>query len=310
MTTTLTRAGAATGTAPTTSTIAASPAADPATGFGTAAPDAAGLEAPAISPQSRRRRLGRRRSFPGARLLGPLAIVVVWQAASSAGLLDPRLLTGPDVVARTAWGLIADGTLGEHASASLSRALLGLLLGTVAGVVLAIVAGLTRLGESFVDGTMQVKRAIPNLALIPLLILWLGIGEEFKVTVVALGVLIPIYINTYAALTGIDAKHVELAESLGLTRLQYIRWVLVPGALPGFFVGFRLAVVGSWMALIVVETVNATSGIGYMMSQAQLYAQSDIILVGLLVYGIFGFVSDALVRTLERRVLSWQRTLG
>jgi len=260
--------------------------------------------------QSRRRRLGRGRSLPGARLLGPLLIVVVWQAASALGFLDPRLLAGPDAVARTAWELIADGTLGAHIGTSLSRALLGLAIGTAAGVLLAITAGLTRLGESLVDGTLQVKRAIPILALIPLLILWLGIGEEFKVTIVALGVLIPIYINTYSALTSIDRKQIELAESLGLSRWQYIRFVLGPGALPGFFVGFRLAVVGSWMALIVVETINATSGIGYMMSQAQLYAQSDIIVVGLVVYGIFGFTSDALVRLLERRVLSWRRTLA
>jgi len=266
-----------------------------------------GLE---LHPQSRRRRLGRQRSLPGSRLLGPLIIVVVWAAASALGLLDPRLLTGPGDVAATAWRLITDGTLGEHVLASLSRAVLGLVIGTVAGVLLAIIAGLTRLGESLVDGTVQIKRAIPVLALIPLLILWLGIGEEFKVTIVALGVLIPIYINTYSALTGIDRKQIELAESLGLSRWQYVRYVLIPGALPGFFVGFRLAVVGSWMALIVVETINATSGIGYMMSQAQLYAQSDIILVGLVVYGVFGFVSDALVRLLERKVLSWRVTLA
>ncbi|QAY61702.1 ABC transporter permease [Microbacterium protaetiae] len=272
--------------------------------------DAASAPKLELSRQSQRHRLGRGRSRPGSRLLGPLLLLAVWQAAASLGLLDPRLLTGPDAVIRTTWRLIADGTLGENVGTSLWRAVLGLTIGTIAGVVLAIVAGLTRLGEALVDGTLQVKRAIPVLALIPLLILWLGIGEEFKVTIVALGVLIRIYINTYSALTGIDVKYIELAESLRLNRWQYVRSVLVPGALPGFFVGFRLAVVGSWMALIVVETINATSGVGYMMAQAQLYAQSDIILVGLLVYGVFGFTSDALVRLLERRVLSWRRTLA
>lgn len=263
-----------------------------------------------LVPQGRRRRLGRRPSLPGARLLGPLLILVVWQAAAWSGALDPRLLTGPDAVVQTAWTLIQDGSLGEHVGTSLGRALLGLAIGTVSGVVLAVVAGANRLGDALVDGTLQVKRAIPGLALIPLLILWLGVGEDFKVTVVALGVVVPIYINTYSALTGIDRRYVELAESLGLGRWEYVRSVLLPGALPGFFVGFRLAVVGSWTALIVVETINATSGIGYMMAQAQLYAQSDIILVGLVVYGVFGFASDALVRLLERRVLSWRRTLA
>lgn len=263
-----------------------------------------------VKDRARKDRLGRKRSIPGARLLGPLLIIVVWQAAASGGLLDPRLLTGPDVALKTGWALIENGRLQENVLASLHRAMLGLALGVSAGVVLAIVGGLTRIGEAFVDGTLQVKRAIPNLALIPLLILWLGIGEEFKVAVVALGVLIPIYINTYGALVSIDNRYVELAETLRLSKLQYIRKVLIPGALPGFFLGFRLAVVGSWMALIVVETINATSGVGYMMAQAQLYAQSDIILVGLVVYGIFGFTSDSLVRLLERRVLSWRRTLA
>ncbi len=272
-----------------------------------AAPDEAGLVR--VKDRARRSRLGRAKSLPGARLLGPLLVIVVWQVAASAGLLDPRLLTGPDVVAQTASELIQSGRLQENVAASLHRALLGLFLGTTAGVVLAVVGGLTRIGEALVDGTLQVKRAIPNLALIPLLILWLGIGEEFKVTVVALGVMIPIYINTYGALVGIDGKLVELAEAQRLSKLVYIRKVLVPGALPGFFIGFRLAVVGSWMALIVVETINATSGVGYMMSQAQQYAQSDIILVGLVVYGIFGFTSDALVRLVEGRVLSWRQTL-
>ncbi|MFW6868361.1 ABC transporter permease [Nocardioides sp. CPCC 206347] len=263
-----------------------------------------------VKDRARKARLGRKRSIPGARLLGPLLIIAVWQAAASGGLLDPRLLTGPDVALKTGWALIENGRLQENVLASLHRAMLGLALGVSAGVVLAIVGGLTRIGEAFVDGTLQVKRAIPNLALIPLLILWLGIGEEFKVAVVALGVLIPIYINTYGALVSIDNRYVELAETLRLSKLQYIRKVLIPGALPGFFLGFRLAVVGSWMALIVVETINATSGVGYMMAQAQLYAQSDIILVGLVVYGIFGFTSDSLVRLLERRVLSWRRTLA
>jgi sulfonate transport system permease protein len=277
---------------------------------GAGTPTRTSNDAAHLVPQGRRRRLGRRPSLPGARLLGPIALLALWQTASWADLLDPRLLTGPDVVVQTAWTLIQDGRLGENVGASLSRALRGLAFGTVAGAILAVVAGANRIGDAFVDGTMQVKRAIPGLALIPLMILWLGVGEEFKITIVALGVVVPIYINTYSALTGIDRRFVELAESLGLSRWEYTRSVLIPGALPGFFVGFRLAVVGSWMALIVVETINATSGVGYMMSQAQLYAQSDIILVGLVVYGVFGFASDAAVRLLERKVLSWRRTLA
>jgi sulfonate transport system permease protein len=257
-----------------------------------------------------RRRLGPGRAIPFARLAGPVLVVLIWWAASASGYLDPRILSGPGTVASTAVDLIKSGRLQSNVAVSLQRAGLGLLFGVLAGVLLAVAAGLSRTGEYLLDGTLQVKRAIPSLALLPLMILWLGIGEEMKVTLIALGVAVVVYINTYASLTGIDRRYVELGESLDLTRLQFLRKVVIPGALPGFFVGLRLAVTASWLGLVVVEQVNATKGLGYMMFQAQLYAQSDVIIVGLVVYGIFGFVSDALVRAAERRVLSWRRTLA
>jgi sulfonate transport system permease protein len=113
-----------------------------------------------------------------------------------------------------------------------------------------------------------------------------------------------------SALSGIDNRYVELARVVGLTRGQFIRQVVFPGALPGFFVGLRLAVTGSWLALVVLEQINATSGLGYMMYQAQNYGQTDLIIVGLLIYGVFGFASDSIVRIIERSALSWRRGLG
>ncbi|WP_051842250.1 ABC transporter permease [Streptomyces sp. NRRL F-5193] len=270
------------------------------------APDtatAAGL-VPAIQ-----RRLGRGKSIPFGRLLGPLLIVLAWWGASAAGWLDPRKLSSPASVVTSAQELWVSGRLQESVQASLSRALLGLLIGVAAGLVLALASGLSRVGDAVVDGTLQVKRSIPNLALLPLLILWLGIGETMKVVVIALGVTVGIYINTHAALVSIDARYVELAEAQRLSRWQFLRKVVLPAALPGFFTGLRLAVTAAWLGLIVVEQINATSGIGYMMFQAQQYAQSGIILVGLVLYGAFGFASDALVRLVEGRVLSWRRTI-
>ncbi|MEU6986468.1 ABC transporter permease [Streptomyces sp. NPDC046324] len=258
----------------------------------------------------RRRRLGPGRAVPFGRLLGPALLIVAWWAASAAGVLDPRILSGPENVVSTAVDLVADGRLQGNVLISLQRAGLGLLFGVVAGVTLAVVAGLSRTGEYLVDGPLQIKRAIPSLAMLPLLILWLGIGEDMKVTVIALGVAVNMYINTYASLTSIDSRHVELAEVLRLSRWRFVRKVVVPGSLPGFFVGLRLGVTSSWLGLIVVEQINATSGIGYMMFQAQQYAQSDVIIVGLVAYGVFGFASDALVRAVERRALSWRRTLA
>ncbi|WP_326772915.1 ABC transporter permease [Streptomyces sp. NBC_01445] len=257
-----------------------------------------------------RRRLGPGRSVPFGRLIGPALLIAVWWAASAFGYLDPRILSGPGTVLSTAADLVSTGRLQDNVLVSLQRAGLGLFFGVAAGVILAVAAGLNRTGEYLLDGTLQVKRAIPSLAMLPLLILWLGIGEQMKVTVIALGVAVNMYINTYASLTGIDSRYVELAEGLDLSRWQFIRKVVVPGSLPGFFVGLRLGVTASWLGLIVVEQINATQGIGYMMFQAQQYAQSDVIIVGLVAYGIFGFASDAAVRAIERRVLSWRRTLA
>ncbi|MFE7326816.1 ABC transporter permease [Streptomyces sp. NPDC057565] len=274
---------------------------------GVPAPAAGSAAAPA---RTTRRRLGPGRSLPFGRLIGPVLVVAVWWGASAVGYLDPRILSGPGAVLATATDLIQSGRLQDNVLISLQRAGLGLFFGVAAGVILAVAAGLSRTGEYLLDGPLQIKRAIPSLAMLPLLILWLGIGEQMKVTVIALGVAVSMYINTYSSLTGIDSRYVELAEGLDLSRLQFIRKVVVPGSLPGFFVGLRLGVTASWLGLIVVEQINATSGIGYMMFQAQQYAQSDVIIVGLVAYGIFGFASDAAVRAVERRVLSWRRTLA
>jgi sulfonate transport system permease protein len=264
----------------------------------------AGTKAPAVKGRDRRRR----RQVPRGvrRLLGPVLALLVWQAASATGLLDPRTLAGPLTVARTAADLVADGQLQSNLAVSLQRALLGLLFGVAAGTALALVSGLFRLGEDLVDATMQILRSLPIIALIPLAILWFGIGEEVKVILVALGVTFPVYINTHAAIRGVDPRYVELAKVLRLSRLGLVRRVILPGALPGFFTGLRFAVTISWLVLVVSEQINADSGIGYLMTQARAFSQTDVIVVGLAVYGALGLISNALVQFAERRALSWR----
>jgi sulfonate transport system permease protein len=258
----------------------------------------------------RRRRLSPGKQWPAARLTGPLLVVVLWTVASAAGALDPGAIPAPWTVVKTAGRLWTDGTLATDVVTSLRRAAIGFAIGLGAGVLLALIAGLSRVGDALIDGTVQLNRAVPTLGLIPLFILWLGIGETFKIAIIAIVVYIPMYLNTHAALSGIDSRYVELAEVQGLSRLRFVRQVVIPGSLPGFFVGLRLSVTGSWLGLVVLEQINATSGLGYMMFQAQNYGQTDVILVGLLIYGVFGLVSDSVVRLIERRVLSWRRTLS
>lgn len=246
----------------------------------------------------------------GTRLLGPLLVVALWEGASRLGLLSPYTLAAPSTAVATGISMIADGSLLPHLAASAGRAYAGLFLGVLAGVALALAAGLTRTGEALLDGLVQVKRAVPTLALIPLVILWLGIGEVMKVFLIFTAVLVPVYINTHAALRGIDMGHVELARTLGLTRGEFIRKVALPGALPGFFVSLRLAVTLCWTSLVVLELINTQTGIGYLMNRARDWGQTDIIVVGIFIYAVLGLLSDAVVRVIEARALSWRRSLG
>ncbi|MFI5710479.1 ABC transporter permease [Kribbella sp. NPDC051620] len=268
-------------------------------------------ERPAVAqPLRRRRRLGPGKQLKFGAALGPILLLVIWSIGSATGLLDPRVLSAPWTVVTTTGDLIADGRLQSNLWTSAQRAFAGLGIGVLLGTVLALLSGLSRLGEAILDGPIQIKRAIPSLALLPLLILWLGIGESMKITTITLGVFVPIYIHTHNGLRTIDSRYVELAETVGLSRWEFIRRVVLPGALPGFLLGLRFAVTAAWLSLVVVEQINSTSGIGYMMELARTYGQTDIIIVGLVLYGALGLLSDGAVRLVQRRTLSWRRTLA
>ncbi|MCR8693101.1 ABC transporter permease [Rhodococcus rhodochrous] len=263
-----------------------------------------------LSPRTTRSRLAPGKPIKFGLAIGPALLLVAWIVTSATGVLDPKTLSAPWTVVTTAWELIGDGRLQSNLWTSVQRALIGGVIGVALGLVLALAAGLSRIGEALIDGPVQIKRSIPTLALMPLAILWFGIGEEMKILLIALSVFVPVYINTYSALRGIDARYVELAETLDLSRARFVRRIALPGALPGFFTGLRLAVTIAWLALVVVEQVNASSGIGYLMYQARNYGMTEIIIVGLVVYAILGFGSDLLVRAAERKALAWRRTIG
>ncbi|RXN91717.1 ABC transporter permease [Achromobacter aloeverae] len=263
----------------------------------------------AASPR-RHPRLGPGRPIRYGAALGPLLLLLLWIVGSWTGYIDSRTLSPPWVVVSTAADLIGSGRLWSNFETSLWRALQGLFWGVVAGGALGVLSGLSRLGEYLLDGPVQIKRSIPSLALVPLLMLWLGIGEGMKVTAIALIVFVPIYIQTHDCLRAIDSRYLELSETLGVGRWEFIRNVVLPGALPGFLLGLRFAVTYSWLALVVVEQVNSTSGIGYMIELARTYGQTEVIIVGLALYALLGLSSDALVRLLQRKVLKWRKTLA
>jgi sulfonate transport system permease protein len=255
----------------------------------------------------RRPALGRRLLRSSTlRWLSPLAILALWQLASSTGILPPKTLESPATILSTTWDLLRSGELSAALGISLRRALIGLLLGTVAGVVLGTIAGLSRIGDAVVDPPMQMVRTLPLFGLVPLFILWFGIGEEPKVLLVAIGVVIPLYLNLVAALRSIDPELIEVSRTLRLTRAERWRHLIVPAVLPGALIGFRQSLGIAWLALIVAEQINADAGLGYMINNARDFLRTDVIVVGLLAYAVLGLLTDAIVRALETRALRWR----
>lgn len=247
--------------------------------------------------------------FPTTRLVTPIALLAVWEGAARAGVLPPEKLSAPSEVLAAGWRLSADGTLGHHLADSLTRAVLGLAIGGGLALALGAIAGLLRLGDDLVDPTVQMARMLPHLGLVPLLIIWLGIGESLKITLVALGAFFPIYLNTYAGIRGIDERLVEAARTCGLSPVERVRHVVLPGALPSLFLGLRLAFAAGWLSLVVGEQVNAEGGLGFMMMEAREFSQTEIVVLGLLVYAVLGLLSDVAIRLAERRLLVWRRGL-
>ena len=240
------------------------------------------------------------------RFVGVVLLFACWEVGGRAGWVSPRQLPAPSTVLTAGWDLARNGVLGPALWASLQRVLWGLAFGIPIGAGLALIAGLFRLGDDLVDANVQMLRFVPIIALQPLLIVWLGIGETVKVFLIVIGVAFPIYVNTSAAIRSIHPNFRELAQVVGLGRLQTIRKVILPGALPGFIVGLRLATGIAWLLLVFAEQLNANKGIGFLIIHAQALSQTDVIMVGVVLYAVLGLFSDALMRTVERALLRWQ----
>lgn len=240
------------------------------------------------------------------RLIGVVALLAVWEIAALAGWIRPQDLAAPTAVVSAGAHLLANGTLESALWASLQRVFWSLAIGVPLGAALALAAGLSRFGENLIDANVQMLRFVPIIGLESLFILWLGVGETAKISMITLGVMFPIYINTFAAIRSIDPRYHELADVIGLGRWQRIRRIVLPATLPGFLVGLRMAMAVAWLLLVFAEQINASSGLGYLIVEAQTYFQSNVIVVCLACYAILGLLTDVFVRTLERLVLPWE----
>ena len=235
----------------------------------------------------------------------PLLILLAWQAAAQAGLLRENVMPAPTAVAAAFWRVATSGELWRDIQVSAWRAFAGFAIGGGLGFVFGMVNGLSGLSEKLTDSTLQMLRNIPHLALIPLVILWFGIGEQAKLFLVALGVFFPIYINTLHGVRSVDPHLLEMARAYGMSK-QAIFWrVVFPGALPSIFVGLRYGLGIMWLTLIVAETISASSGIGFMAMNAREFMMTDVVVVSILIYAALGKLADSVARLLERTCLSW-----
>jgi sulfonate transport system permease protein len=283
---------------------------DPAlTGRVVAAPP--GLPA-VTSGSGRLSRSGRKGLGGWTRLISPILLIALWQLLSATGVLPPSKLVSPVSIVHTAYTLITTnnpsyGTLQNSLLVSAERWGIGFSLGTVIAVALAVATGLSRFAEAALDPIVQVLRSIPLLGILPLFVVWFGIGELPKDLIVLFGALFPMYVNTFAGIRGVDSKLGELAQVLGLNRWELIRHIVLPGALPQALAGLRLGIVSSLLALVVGEQINANAGLGFMITQAESFLQNNIIMVALIVYAILGLLADWIVRVIDRKALAWRR---
>ncbi|QSN64343.1 ABC transporter permease subunit [Caballeronia sp. M1242] len=237
--------------------------------------------------------------------LVPAMVVVLWEAAARAGLIAPQVLPAPSSVLATAAKMAQNGELFVHLGISLLRAAAGFAIGGVIGLALGVVVGFSPLAQAIIDRSVQMVRAIPFLAMLPLVIVWFGVGETAKIFLVALAVLFPIYINTMLGIRQIDPKLMELAKIVGMSRSATVRRIILPGAMPSILTGVRYALAHAWLALVIAETLATTKGIGFLAMDAREFLNTNVIVLTVIIYATIGVAADTLVRVLEGHFLSW-----
>jgi len=236
----------------------------------------------------------------------PVGLVLVWELLARAGAIPPRLMPAPFDVVLAGVQATLHGELATHLAVSALRATVGLAIGAAIGLVLGLATGLSRPLQLLLDGPLQMLRAVPALAVVPLVILWFGLGETGKVFIVVMTVVFPVYLNTFHGVRSVDPHLIEMAGVYGVSGLSLYREVILPGAMPSILVGLRFALGMSWLVMIVAETLGATSGLGYIAANAREFMQMDMLVLTIVLWALLGKGADVLARFLERRLLPWQ----
>lgn len=262
----------------------------------------------AAAPTKHARQPARRRGWPHddgyrpGRFTGwivPLAFLLLVEAGARLDLIPARLLPPPSELAHTLWSLAQRGELLPHIGASLARVAAGFAIGS-------LLVGISRRAEALLEPSFQALRAIPSLAWIPLLLLWLGIDETPKVVLIAIGAFFPVYLNLVAGIRDIDHKLIEVGTSSGLSTPELIRHILLPASLPYLFAGLRGGLSLAWMFLVAAELIAATKGVGYLLSDGRESSRPDLVLAAILILALLGKLSDSLLRAVEQKSLGWR----
>ncbi|MFC5769060.1 ABC transporter permease [Thauera sinica] len=236
----------------------------------------------------------------------PLAIVVLWEALVRAGWVSAHLLPPPSELLVTLADLAAGGQLFGHVLVSSVRVLAGFAIGALLALLVGAAVGLSRGLEAYLDPTFQALRAIPSLAWVPLLLLWLGIDEAPKITLIAIGAFFPVYLNLVAGIKNVDRKLVEVGGIFGLKGWRLVLRIFLPAALPNLLTGLRTGLSLAWMFLVAAELIAATRGLGYLLTDGRETARADLVIVAIVVLAVLGKLSDTLLQVLERRLLAWR----
>lgn len=233
----------------------------------------------------------------------PLLIVAAWQAATTTGIIPAYRLPPPASVLQAGIDLAVRGELWIHVAISVQRVLLGFAIGSVIGLAVAAVVGLTKAGDVLLSPTLAAFRAIPSLALVPLLILWLQIGEESKVTLIAIGAFFPVFTTVASALRHVDPQLVEMGRSFSLRGWALFRTVQLPAVVPAMVSGLRLALAQAWLFLVAAELIAASMGLGFLLTDSQNTGRVDRILLAIVLLAVLGTITDAIVSLIHRRLL-------
>lgn len=246
----------------------------------------------------------------GIVLIIPVILVLLWEYCGQTGVIKQTVLPTPSRIGTTLLDVVFTGELWKHVSISLLRVGQGYLVGAALGLGLGILMGIFKIADQLMSLLTGLLRPIPMVAWVPVLVLWLGIDEVSKISIIAIGTFWPVWVNVLSGIRNTDVKYIEISEVLNKSKFVVLTRIILPSALPAIFTGLRVGVGTAWISVITAELIAGASGLGFMIQYARELIQPDVMLVGVFVIGIIGFLIDLVLRQVERKIIRWDTSLG